>query len=817
MKKIDGLSSLVVKRNEISSIPDVDIKGKELFQKLVDSMKLDEEILGYIDEVFERFPSVDNITNIMFNLMPRLIDAKKFEENFKNLSFGFKEMTDTDGYTITTVNGRIVVMSGLVSKNDKLHFDVRMSFDSFIAVGRGIILEITEMANKDGGFVQNDDDVDMKISTNELEILGGIKVSKSDDLIASQKLDTSHNYKTNVVSLDSIVGGQSVKESEAAAMLRNAKKKDISDDVEQDKSGGSIAGLDEELLKELGYDYEYDADGNLIVIFEDGHKALGRDLDTLLGATRTSDGEVAPKPGVSDTDTTVISDIASEKEDSETGGGAVQSAGASLGASVAADTAVSADRPTDVAASFKAKVDTPVAEKTPNSGSKRGREQIEGSAEAVEKIAETVNYLNKNLFGKNTETILSDPSLTTSLASTPIVANTLTSSVNEQSDFSGCGSNLYSDVGSFDAAGTSMFSICAVDGLSINDFLIFYRPSVRAVPNSDSSASQPTPQPTPTVDAYTCYGNSIDPVSTTNNNGDSQNIQQALDGQSYDQKFQNWYCGVDSSYGGTTTGANAYCGVNDSYSESGQIYDWSCIENKSTTTHSDGSDMYCGVNNSMSYYTYSTGTSCITNYSANGFGLSVGTYCNPNVSACGMAMSVGTFCAGNASACGVAASVATVSVASASVCGAAMSIGTICAANASACGANVSVMTLCAANASACGSDAQIVAACVANASACGANASIGTACAANASACMANVGIVSACAANASACGSKISIANSCAVDAKACGAKTNVGVCGVDVGVDPVGVRVWCGINTGLDPLACCIVNIIPLLPSC
>ncbi len=137
------------------------------------------------------------------------------------------------------------------------------------------------------------------------------------------------------------------------------------------------------------------------------------------------------------------------------------------------------------------------------------------------------------------------------------------------------------------------------------------------------------------------------------------------------------------------------------------------------------------------------------------------------------------------------------------------SISGSCVSNASSCLGNTGIIGgVCAANYTTCGVNVGGGSVCGSNVGACGANGSVAGACGGKASTCAANVGAGSACGGNASACGTKASVGT-------ACGAKASA--CGVDVaGVCPANA-VACAINLPGDIVGACIVNILPLLPSC
>jgi hypothetical protein len=147
--------------------------------------------------------------------------------------------------------------------------------------------------------------------------------------------------------------------------------------------------------------------------------------------------------------------------------------------------------------------------------------------------------------------------------------------------------------------------------------------------------------------------------------------------------------------------------------------------------------------------------------------------------------------------------------------------GNGCGANQSSCVSNLSSGGVCGANASFCGNNASVDTACGGNGSACGNNFSIGTGCAANANACGGNTSGLTGCGSNVGACGAKAALDAVCAVNASACGANASLGsACAVNAGASAVGACAanLCVINVGnTDLISACLVNIIPLLPSC
>ncbi|PVZ72236.1 hypothetical protein [Pelagibaculum spongiae] len=195
--------------------------------------------------------------------------------------------------------------------------------------------------------------------------------------------------------------------------------------------------------------------------------------------------------------------------------------------------------------------------------------------------------------------------------------------------------------------------------------------------------------------------------------------------------------------------------------------------------------------------------------------------CAADAGTCGSNVGSGSASVGSVGACGINQSFNNITLGGAIACGTNLSAGNPCAADFIVCGAKTAIISPCALNASVCGAAASAVSPCTANASACGTAAGVLNACAVNSGACGVNAGVGNACAANAGVCGAQTGALGACAANANACGADVQIPcaalatACGVDAG-GGIGVGV-CGINVPGDPVSACLINIIPLLPSC
>ena len=137
----------------------------------------------------------------------------------------------------------------------------------------------------------------------------------------------------------------------------------------------------------------------------------------------------------------------------------------------------------------------------------------------------------------------------------------------------------------------------------------------------------------------------------------------------------------------------------------------------------------------------------------------------------------------------------------------------VCSSNASGCATNGSAAA-CRTNAAACGANLG-TGACLTNGSACFANGGV-AGCAANAGACAMNA-VAQACGANAGACAAN-GVAKACGANAGACAVNGGAQACGINTGACAVNGGGACAVNAPLgDPISFCIVNVIPLLPSC
>lgn len=177
----------------------------------------------------------------------------------------------------------------------------------------------------------------------------------------------------------------------------------------------------------------------------------------------------------------------------------------------------------------------------------------------------------------------------------------------------------------------------------------------------------------------------------------------------------------------------------------------------------------------------------------------------PAGGACGAdASGTHTPCAINHTACGARAVDAGACFTNAGACGALAGGATACGGNAYGCAVDAGGAAVCAANANGCAANTFAVGGCAANATACGAKAGAVLACAANATTCAANATGLGVCAANAGACAAKLGLP--CSAYAVYCVADASGGL---SIG--------GCVVNLPGSPISACIINVIPLLPSC